>query len=290
MERKRRDKIIYQLFTLPAVLLFTVFVMAPLALCIIYSFTDYTVGKKMTFVGLKNYFEVFKDDIVVGSISYTIQFAVISTISITVLALILAILFTKESHTGKLQRAMFYFPSCISLMVAGYAWRNLMTSDADGLVNRVLAIFHCGPIQWLSDPFWAKVAIMIVAIWIDLGWCAMLFYAYIQSVDESLYEVAKLDGANAFQKAWYITIPMIRPSIIVNLTLLLSQGLKVYEIPQALTKGGPMTSTYTVTHAILVRGVTEWDFGIASATGVFVFILTTVLCILQLKLTEKKEG
>lgn len=290
MKRKRSDKIIYQLFTLPAVLLFTVFVMAPLVLCVIYSFTDYTVGKEMTFVGLKNYFEVFKDDIVIGSIGYTLQFAVISTVGITVLALILAILFTKDSHTGKLQRAVFYFPSCISLMVAGYAWRNLMTSDPAGLINQVLAIFHFGPVKWLADPTWAKVGVMIVAIWIDLGWCAMLFYAYIQSVDASLYEVARLDGANAFQKAWYVTIPMIRPSIIVNLTLLLSQGLKVYEVPQALTKGGPMTSTYTITHAILVRGVTEWDFGIASATGVFVFILTTVLCILQLKLTEKKEG
>lgn len=289
MKISRSDKIIYRLFTLPAVLLFTVFVIAPLVLCVIYSFTDYTVGKAASFVGIKNYIEVFQDEIVLESIGFTLLFAGITTVVITVLALILAILFTRDSYTGKLQRALFYFPSCISLMVAGYAWRNLMASDASGLINRILSVFGLGPVGWLSDPLWAKVGVIIVAVWIDLGWCATLFYAYIQSIDASFYEVARLEGANAFQKARYVTIPMIWPSIVINLMLLLSQGLKVYEIPQSLTKGGPMTSTYTVTHAILVRGVTEWDFGVASATGVLVFLLTTVLCMIQMRLTEGKE-
>ncbi len=289
MKISRSDKIIYRLFTLPAVLLFTVFVIAPLILCVIYSFTDYTVGKAASFVGIKNYIEVFQDEIVLESIGFTLLFAGITTVVITVLALILAILFTRDSYTGKLQRALFYFPSCISLMVAGYAWRNLMASDTSGLINRILSVFGLGPVGWLSDPLWAKVGVIIVAVWIDLGWCATLFYAYIQSIDASFYEVARLEGANAFQKARYVTIPMIWPSIVINLMLLLSQGLKVYEIPQSLTKGGPMTSTYTVTHAILVRGVTEWDFGVASATGVLVFLLTTVLCMIQMRLTEGKE-
>ena len=118
----------------------------------------------------------------------------------------------------------------------------------------------------------------------------MLFYAYIQAIDPALYEVARLEGANGFQKARYVTVPMIVPAIAVNLTVLLSQGLKVYEIPQSLTKGGPVTATYTMTHAILVRGVTEWKFGEASAIGVLVLIITAVLCLLQIKFMEKGEA
>ncbi len=290
MKIKGRDKIQYQLFLIPAVVLFTVFVMVPLVMCFVYSFTNYTVGKPLEFVGLKNYIAALKDDLVVDSIGFTLLFAVVTTVGITVLALILAIAFTKNCYTGKLQRAVLYFPSCISLMVAGYAWRNLMASGGEGLINRIIMLFGGEAVGWLSSPFWAKMGIFIVALWIDLGWCATLFYAYIQSIDESLYEVALMEGANAFQKAWYVTIPLIWPSVMINLTLLLSQGLKVYEIPQALTTGGPMRTTYTMTHAILVRGITEWEFGIASATGVIIFLMTAVLCAIQLKLGEKKEG
>ena len=286
--KHRRTSIQYQLFTLPAVILFTVFVIAPLALCIFYSFTDFTIGKNISFVGIQNYLTVFRDNMVRSSIGFTLIFAAVTTVLITVLALILAIIFTKPCYTGKLHRAIFYFPSCISLMVAGYAWRNLLASDKSGLINRILLFFGGKPMQWLSTPLWAKVSVILVAVWIDLGWCATLFFAYIQSIDNDLYEVAILEGANAFQKAWYVTIPMIWPAVVVNLTLMLSQGLKVYEIPQSLTQGGPMKATYTITHAILVRGVTEWDFGIASATGVVIFIITTILCILQMKLAERE--
>ncbi len=286
--RSKRAHLQYQLFILPAFLLFTVFVIAPLVLCIFYSFTDYSVGKAVSFVGLKNFGAVIRDSMVRDSIGFTLVFAVVTTIVITILALVLAILFTKPCYTGKLQRAIFYFPSCISLMVAGYAWRNLLASDKSGLINQIIMRFGGKPIQWLSTPLGAQISVILVAIWIDLGWCATLFFTYIQSIDQDLYEVAILEGANAFQKAWYVTIPMIWPAVVVNLTLLLSQGLKVYEIPQSLTQGGPMKATYTITHAILVRGVTEWDFGTASATGVVIFLITTVLCILQMKLAERE--
>lgn len=290
MKMSLKQKISYQIFMLPAVLFFTVFTVVPLLMCLVYSFTNYSANKQMDFVGIENYIKVFEDDLIRGSIGFTLAYTIITTVGITVLSLILAIVFARDSHTGALQRAIFYFPSCISLMVAGFAWKNFFSADANGLINKIIEAFGGSTISWLSNPFAAQIAVIIVALWFDLGWSAVLFYAYIQSIDPSLYEVAKLDGANAVQKACYVTVPMIMPAIAVNLTVLLSQGLKVYEIPQALTKGGPVTATYTMTHAILVRGVTEWKFGEASAVGVVVLIITAVLCLLQIKLTEKGEA
>ncbi|WP_077533642.1 carbohydrate ABC transporter permease [Massiliimalia massiliensis] len=289
MKNRLRNKISYQIFMLPAFLLFTVFTVVPLIMCLVYSFTNYSSHREMDFVGLENYIKAFQDELVRNSIGYTLVFTIVTTLGITALSLIVAILFARDSHTGGFQRAVFYFPSCISLMVAGYAWRSFFASDENGLINKIICFFGGNQVGWLSDSTAAQIAVIIVAIWFDLGWCAVLFYAYIQSIDPSLYEVAKLDGANGFQKAWYVTIPMIVPAIAVNLTVLLSQGLKVYEIPQSLTKGGPVTATYTMTHAILVRGVTEWKFGEASAIGVLVLIITAVLCLLQIKFTEKGE-
>jgi raffinose/stachyose/melibiose transport system permease protein len=293
MKLRTKDKIIYEMFLLPSVLLFTVFIIIPLIMCVVYSFTDYSIysiGKTMNFTGASNYIKALQDEVVRGSIGFTLIFAGITTVLITVLALVLAILFSVRSYTGSFQRALFYFPSCISLMVSGYAWRLLFSSDVNGLINQVIEWLGGSPIAWLSNSMAARIAVILVAVWVDLGWCAVLFYSYIQSIDPSLDEVAMIEGANPFQKAWYITIPMIAPAITINLTVLLSQGLKVYEIPQALTKGGPVTATYTITHAILVRGVTEWKFGLASAIGVIILIMTAVLSLLQIKISERGEA
>lgn len=285
----QRDSIAYMLFLLPALLVFSVFVIAPLIVCVGESFTDYTIGQPISFVGLSNYISAFKDSIFQAGMGFTLLYTFVTTVVITVLALILAIVFSKPCYTSGIQRVIFYFPSCISLMVAGYAWRYLLASDSEGLVNIILGLVGIDNVCWLSDPTAARFSVFMVAVWMDLGWCGVLFLGYIQSIPEDLYEVARLEGANQFQQAIHITIPMIMPSITINLTVLLAQGLKVYELPQSLTKAGPANATLTITHALLSRGVTEWRFGLASAFGVIILIMTSVLCFLQIRLTERYE-
>ena len=280
----------YLAFLLPAVVLYTTFTIVPLVMCIRNSFTDYSATSTGAFVGLENYIAAFRDPLIVQGFGFTVLYTAVTTLFITLFALALAIVFSRSFYTGGFVRAAFYFPSCVALMAIGYAWRYLLSSDSDGLVNMILNKVGFPSVLWLSDPTAARLAVIIVAIWIDLGWCATLFYAYIQSIPPELYEAARLDGATVFQQSRHITVPMIMPSIVINLTVLLAQGLRVYELPQALTKGGPATATNTITHALLTRGVTEWKFGRASAIGVIILVMTTVLCMIQMKLLERKGG
>lgn len=284
-----QEDVQYHLFLVPALAVFTLFVIVPLLLCIGQSFTNYSIAEPLRFVGLQNYLSAFRDPIFQDGFSFTLLYTFITTIVLTVLGLILAIVFSKPCHTSGLQRIIMYFPACISLMVAGFAWRYLLSSDAEGLINILLGKIGIEPVYWLSGMTEAKISVILVGIWIDLGWCGVLFLSYIQAIPEDMYEVAHLEGANQIQQAWYITIPMIMPAITINLTVLLAQGLKVYELPQALTRGGPMTETSTITHALLTRGVTEWQFGLASAFGVIILVLTAVLSYLQISLTERLE-
>lgn len=279
----------FYLFLLPAVAIFTLFVVVPLVMCMGQSFTNYTIGKPLQFVGFKNYLSAFRDPIFQDGFSYTILYTVVTTILLTLLGIVIAIVFSQKCYFSSLQRIVLYFPSCISLMVAGFVWRYLLSSDVDGLVNMLLGLLGLPSVNWLSGATEAKIATLIVGIWVDLGWCGVLFLSYIQAIPQDLYMVAHLEGATQFQQARYITIPLITPAITINLTVMLAQGLKVYELPQALTKGGPMTVTNTITHALLTRGVTEWQFGLASAFGIIIFLMTAVLSFLQIKLTERFE-
>ncbi len=139
---------------------------------------------------------------------------------------------------------------------------------------------------WLSNNSLAKFCVIFIAIWAQIGWHATLYLAFLQAIPADLYEQATVDGANKWQQFAHITLPQLMPGIVTSTFLLMSGGLKVYDLPFTMTKGGPGYSTYTVTQSIIQQGIGQSQYGIGSALAVLFFIATGVVVFLQMGISD----
>jgi raffinose/stachyose/melibiose transport system permease protein len=281
----------FQVFLLPILVLYTTFTIFPLVKSFYYSLTNFNgYNKNFDFIGLKNYIDLFKDDAILSGISFTVFFAIISTILVTVCAIPLAIVLDQKFFGKNVQRAIFFFPSIPSALLLGYIWSFILAPVSTGVLNSFLEKwFHINAIPWLSDPVFAKISTLIVAVWTNTGWHAVLYLAFLQAIPRDYYEAALIDGANRWQQFKQITIPLLAPAMTVSVMLLLTSGLKVFELPFALTKGGPGFATHTITQVIILRGVTELKYGLASAMSIVFFLIVVIIAFLQVKFMQKRE-
>ena len=172
------------------------------------------------------------------------------------------------------------------MAVMGLVWRYIFSPLDSGVVNNVLVKLGIDTLPWLADPSLAKFAIIFIAVWSGTGWHATLYLAYLQAIPKDLYEQATIDGAGPFQRFFHITVPQLIPGIAVSTFLLISGGLKVYDLPYTLTKGGPGYSTYTITQSIIQRGVAQGDYGVGSALAVIFTIATLIVILAQVWVTS----
>jgi len=288
---KLKKNLQFELFLIPALFFYTLFIIVPLFQGFGYSVTNLHIKTRATdFVGLKNFIDILGDDIIKNSISFTFMYTLATVVLVTAAAIPLALVFDANSHTKNLQRAIFYFPSCVSALIMGFTWRYLLSSDDGGFVNSIIInVFHGHSVNWLSDPVIAQLSNVLVCIWIASGWNATIYLAYLQSIPHEYYEAAYIDGASYIQRVRHITLPLLAPAMTISVMTLLTGGLKLYELPYALTDGGPMRVTHTFTHAIVVRGITEGNYGRASALAVVLFIIIMVFTYVQVSVMSKRE-
>ncbi|MCZ8518206.1 MULTISPECIES: carbohydrate ABC transporter permease [Paenibacillus] len=281
----------FQIFLLPILFFYTVFTIYPLLKSLLLSFTDFDgYVKEYNFVGLANYMKIFQDDAIVSGISYTLLFAIASTVLITVVAIPLALVLDQNFATRNLHRAIFFFPSIPSGLLLAYIWGFILAPISSGVLNKALkTLFGLGPQPWLSDPVLAKVSTIVVSAWAGAGWHAVLYLAFLQAIPKDYYEAAAIDGASRWQQIRSITLPLLAPAMTVSVMLLLTGGLKVFEIPLALTKGGPGFETHTITQVIVLRGITEVQYGLASAMSIVFFLIVLVLAFVQVSWMQKRE-
>ncbi|WP_372660645.1 carbohydrate ABC transporter permease [Cohnella sp.] len=281
----------FQIFLLPILIVYTLFSIYPLFKSLLLSFTNFDgYTKAFDFVGIKNYKLIFSDDAIVSGMSYTLMFAIFSTLLITVLAIPLAMILDQKFYTSKLHRAIFFFPSIPSGLLLAYIWGFILAPISSGVLNKVLKeLFNLGPQPWLSDPLLAKLSTIAVAAWASAGWHAVLYLAFLQSISRDYYEAAAIDGANRWQQIRYITLPLLSPAMTISVMLLLTGGLKVFEIPFALTRGGPGFETHTITQVIVLRGITETQYGLASAMSIVFFLIVLLIAYFQVTLMQKRE-
>lgn len=263
----------------------------PLGKAFYYSLTDFGgYDRNFNFVGLENYIHLFNDDAILSSLGFTVFYAILSTLLITILAIPLAVVLDNHFLGRNLTRAAFFFPAIPSTLLLGFVWGFILSPISSGVLNNVLdTLFNIGPIQWLSDPTLAKISTIIVAVWNQTGWHAIIYLAFLQAIPKDYYEAAEIDGATPFQKFKKITFPLLAPAMTISVMLLLTNGLKVYEMPYALTGGGPGYSTYTLTQVIIQRGVTESNFSLASALSIVFFIIVFIITIFQVTFMQKRE-
>ena len=280
-----------QLFLVPIIAVFVVLFLVPLGQTFYWSFTDFTgYSTDVNFVGLANYEIIMRDPSMLAGLSFTLLFAVGTTVLVTVIAIPLAVLLNKRFIGRNFVRSALFFPAIPSMAVLGLVWSFILSPIASGALNTVLAnLFGLGPVPWLSDDTLARMSVIVVAVWGAAGWHAVLYLAYLQSIPADLYEVATIDGASALQQFRHITVPMLTPGIVVSQFLLMTGGLKVFDLPYTLTNGGPGFSTYTITQSIIISGVGQGRYALASALAVLFTVAVAVFSIGQLVLSRRLE-
>ena len=280
-KKVRRESIIGWLFVLPALLMYSVFVLLPLLLTVVYSFFRWNGIGPMTWVGLKNYITVFEVPNLLGTITNAFWLVLWFSLIPVGLGLIVASIIHRVAtgRFGAIARTVLFLPQVIPLVAAGIIWGWLLSLP--GLINQILKTFGLGAITraWLGDFDWALPAVGLIGIWVLLGFCIVLLLTGMTKIDPALYESARIDGASWFNEFIMITVPLLRYEIGVCLTVTVIAALAAFDIIWVSTAGGPGNVTSVPGIQIYVLAFTQRSVGLASALAVMLMLLVVVVII-----------
>lgn len=273
------------LFLAPALLLIALFGFWPVLYGSYLSFTDYSLVRETHFVGFANYRYIFANDMFLTGLKNSILFLLIVPV-IQICAISLAVLVNHQIPGMRFFRAAYYVPVVTTVSVVGIMWGFMFHEQ--GALNYVLLQLHAinAPIGWLSDDSIALFAIMFVSLWRGLGWYMVMYLAALQSIPSEMQEAAVLDGANAWQRFWKITVPMLMPTIMVCSIMSVLAALKAYQEVDVLTQGGPMNSTFTALYYAYDQGLKHLKLprGLAASFVVSLVCMSiAILCLRYLK-------
>ena len=282
------------LFLLPCTILVVMFIVVPVVNVVIYSFnkTNLVDAKDLTFVGLDNYKAVPQTEGFSEMIMATIVFAIGVTIVTVGIAFIVALTLDKQGrgHINRgFMRSLWFFPSLLSAAIVGILWR-IMYHYTNGVINKTLLSLGGERVNWLETPWLTNGAIIIAAVWLLMGLCIVIFLAGLQSIPTSLYEAARIDGANNWQKRMYVTIPLMAPAITINVLTTSIAAFKMYELPWFISLGLPGYTTRLLTQRIYFYGFEATNLmGIGAALSVVLIIVITLITLVQLFVLRKRE-
>lgn len=273
---------------LPALLGFVCFKAYPILAAAYISLTT-GAGAARSFAGLDNYVRLVNDPLFWTSLWNTALILVVQVPIMLILALLLALgLNSKLVRVRALWRLGVFMPSLTGLVAYGVMFSVILSKDS-GLLNWLLGLFGVSPIDWLGSPFWARIAIVIALTWHYCGYNAVIYLAGLQSIAKELYEAAMVDGAGAVRRFWSITVPQLRPILLLTIVLSAIGTLQLFDEPFVLTGGGPDNSTLTISLYLYQNGFRYFDFGYASAIAYALTLIVAGFGLVQLKLTGGRK-
>lgn len=276
------------LFILPNFLGFLLFMLVPIIMALVFSFTNYDIISQMDFVGLENYVGLFTDDQFITSLINTLWFSVLTVPTGVILALLLAVLFNRQIRSISVFRTFVFIPVITSMVAVSLVW-SMLYEDNAGLLNSLLGYVGLGPVHWLTDTNMAMISIAIMSVWKGLGYNMTIFLAGLQGVPGELYEAATIDGATPRQKFMKITVPMIAPTTYFVTLMALIGSLQVFDQVWIMTQGGPVDATKTVAMYLYQYGFQFYKMGYACAAAYVLFILVFIVSLIQ-NISSKKWG
>lgn len=286
MEQKR--SLTVWAFLLPAALLIFVFCFYPMVQALILSFQKGT-GSAVQPAGFANYVRILKDATFQQCLFNTIFYFVIQVPIMLILALILAQLLNSPDIKGKgIYRTMIFLPCATSLVSYSMIFKSLFAND--GLVNRVLSTVGVPTVDWFQNAWAARWVIVIALVWRWTGYNMVFYLAGLQNIDYSIYEAARIDGASPIQQFVHLTIPLLKPTILLTAIMSTSGTLQLFDESVNLTAGGPGKATMTLTHYIYnISFVETPKFNYAAALSVFILVVVAVLSAIQMKVGDKRD-
>lgn len=275
-------------FLLPAALLIFVFCFYPMVQALILSFQKGT-GSAVQPAGFANYARILKDATFQQCLFNTIFYFVIQVPIMLILALILAQLLNSPNIKGKgIYRTMIFLPCATSLVSYSMIFKSLFAND--GLVNRVLSTVGIPTVDWFQNAWAARWVIVIALVWRWTGYNMVFYLAGLQNIDYSIYEAARIDGASPLQQFVHLTIPLLKPTILLTAIMSTSGTLQLFDESVNLTAGGPGKATMTLTHYIYnISFVETPKFNYAAALSVFILVVVAVLSAIQMKVGDKRD-
>lgn len=290
MSIKARKNLNGYIFIAPALFFFVIFVIIPLCMSFFLSlFRTDMMFEQMTFIGLKNFTDVFKDKIFGQSLINILMYTLMAVPMNVVISLLLALALNSKFKGTKIFRTLFYLPSITSAIAASLVWMWLMNYSL-GLLNEIITSIGLPPFTWLTNSKTALFSVTLVSVWMGIGGNMIIFLAALQGLPEEIYEAGKIDGAGPIRLFFKMTIPMILPTMYFILTMTLIGSFQLYDQVFVLTEGGPANSTITPVYLIWQNafgGTREAQAGYAAAQSIVLFAIIMVVTVIVKKFNKE---
>ncbi len=287
MNKIRSFSLTPYLFLMPALIIIIVFLLYPIGAVVYYSFTDYSITTPPVWVGIENYQKLLNDPIFWKALQNSFVYLLV-TPALIFISILMAIVVNRKLPGITLFRTLFFIPVISGSIAVGIAWRMML--DTNGIINSILMTIGMikDPIQWLAEPAYTLGIAMLLTTWMGMGYYMMIFLAGLQNIPEELYEAAELDGCNAWQKHWVVSIPGLRPQITFVTVISSLAALQVFNEIYILTGGlgGILNSGVTVVFYLWRQAFRLNHAGMASAIAMVLLVITLLFSIINIRAME----
>ncbi len=270
------------LFLLPALLGTLIFIIIPVLCSFGLSFAKWDLLNPITIVGLENYKNLFNDKVFYQTLVNTIVFAISTSTFGVIIPLILASVLNSKIRGSEFFKTAYFLPFITPMIVIGIVWGWIFDPNI-GLLNKLLHLH----INWLYDVKFAMPALIAVSVWKLIGYNMIIFLSTLSSISQSLFEAAKIDGANSLQTFRHVTVPMLSPTIFFVVIITTISSFQVFDLIYLMTQGGPFNSTNVLVYSIYQNAFEYFNVGEASAIAYVLFAIILVLTLLQWKFRKK---
>lgn len=289
MKKKQSDLLMGYGYILPSFILICVFAILPIFMNFYYSFTQYNILTPPKWIGLDNYKRMLTDPYITSSLKNTLIFTLFTVPVQTIIAIVIsAVLAAKFNNKfGEAIRSALFIPVIASTVLVGTIFSLFL--EPTGLINTVLNTMHLNSINWLGNGKTAMFSVCFATIWKNVGYFLVIIFAGILDIPSSYYEAAEVDGATAFQKFSYITIPCLSHVIYLVITLGTIWSFQVFDMVYTMTNGGPGMSTVTLVLTIYNSAFKGFSMGYAAAIALLMFALVIFIQRLEAKFFGQEE-
>jgi multiple sugar transport system permease protein len=276
------------LYLSPVLLWLCIFMIFPMVYMIYLSFFEWNfLSSNKSFIGFNNFVRMFQDPEFIASVGNTVVFTIGSVGITLVAALLIALLLNMPIWGVGILRSVYYSPVVVSMVAAAMVW-SILLDPSFGSINQVLLLVGIQGPGWINDPEWALWSIIIMTVWKQMGYYAVIYLAALQGISETYYEAASIDGAGRWRLFWSVTWPMLMPATLLVAVMGVINSFQVFGQVYVMTQGGPIGKTNVIVYYLYEKAFHFFEMGYASAVGTVLFAIIFLITLIQFKFIDKK--
>jgi ABC-type sugar transport system permease subunit len=274
---------------LPTLAILAIFRFLPMVQALYLSLTAYDLVHPPKFVGLANFVSLLQDPLFLKSARVSLTYVLFSVVPVLPLSLGLAVLFNRSLFIKNVLRSAIFMPVVMPAVVMAVVWTFMYQQD--GVINTILGWFDIDPVPWLRSSATSLWAVILIGIWRATPYYMVIFLAGLQAIPADYYDAAKIDGAGSWAAFRHITLPLLKPTLLLVIVMNVIVAMKVFAVPMIMTGGGPADSTRVLPLFIYQTAFEFFDMGRAAAMSVFLFVAVMLFSFVQVRMfTQREEG